>query len=269
MTEYHPVHSDLPWQEIKTRQRLSGRPVHLFEQVESTNNIALEMARAEAGAGTLVIAESQSRGRGRLGKSWLSPPGTGLYFSLILRPRLEFNEIPRLTLAMGVAVCQAISQYCALTPQLKWPNDILLNSRKCGGILAEAEFDNGQSLVVVGIGINVSTPRAAFAPELRDLATSLQDHVSYPVIRGELLTVLLSEIEQTVFKMEKGEFPAILERWQQLDTTRGKLLSWVAVSGRVVRGISLGPDKEGRLHIRDSEGKVHEILSGEVQLAAR
>ncbi len=269
MTKYQLISSDLLWQEIKTRHRLGDRPVYLFEQTESTNNIALEMARAEAGAGTLVIAESQSKGRGRLGRSWLSPPGTGLYFSLILRPELEFNEIPRLTLAVGVAACRAISQYCAIAPQLKWPNDILLNSRKCGGILAEAEFYNGQALVIVGIGINVSTPRAAFAPELRDRATSLQDHARHPVVRGELLTVLLSEIEQTVFRMEKGEFPAILEQWQQLDATRGKLLSWVTVSGRVVRGISLGSDKEGRLHIRDSGGKVHEILSGDVQLAGR
>jgi biotin-(acetyl-CoA carboxylase) ligase len=89
------------------------------------------------------------------------------------------------------------------------------------------------------------------------------------VVRGELLAVMLTEIEQIVLRLEQGEFPRILKEWRELDATRGQLLTWVAVSGKVVEGISLGPDVEGRLHIRDSNGEVHEILSGDVQLAGK
>ena len=260
---------DKLWQEIKISQHLADRPVRLLQQTESTNTLALEMAEAGAPSGTLVIAETQSKGRGRLGKSWLSPPGSGLYFSLLIRPDLQFAEIPRLTLAAGVAVCRAVSRYCAILPRLKWPNDILIGKRKCGGILTEAEIVGPEALVVIGIGLNISTPQAAFPAELRDRATSLQHHVSRPVVRGELLAVMLTEIEQIVLRLEQGEFSKILKEWRELDATRGQLLTWVAVSGKVVEGISLGPDDEGRLHIRDSNGEVHEILSGDVQLAGK
>ncbi len=257
---------DKIWQKIKNGQKLNSRPVTLLEQTESTNTIALKMAGSGAPSGALVIAETQSNGRGRLGKSWLSPAGSGLYFSMILRPALVFKEIPRLTLAAGVAVCRTISQKYGIGPLLKWPNDILLNNRKCGGILAEAEVAGSEYLVVLGIGLNISTPQDFFPASLRDRATSLQHHVNRPVVRGELLADLVNKIEQVVLQLEQGEFSTILEQWRQLDATRGKLLTWVSVAGKVVEGISLGPDEQGRLHIRDNRNKVHEILSGDVLL---
>ncbi len=268
MTENQLFSSDPLWRELKSGQLLDC-PVHLFEQTESTNTLAMEMARSGAPSGTLVIAETQSRGRGRLGKSWLSPPGGGLYFSLLLRPHLKFNEIPRLSLAVGVAVCRAIRRNYRIGPRLKWPNDIFLDNRKCGGILAEAEFTGEKVLVIIGIGLNVSTPLSVFPAKLRQRTTSLQHHVGRPIVRVELLASLLREIDLVVSELEKGKFPEILAEWRQLDATRGKILTWVAISGEVVEGISLGPDDEGRLHIRDNKGREHEILSGDVQLAER
>ena len=254
--------------EVEQNSFFVGRPLHLLEQTESTNKVAMEMARTEAPAGTLVVAESQTGGRGRLGKTWLSPPGTGLYFSMILRPGLEPAEMPRLTLAAGLAVCRAIHLVCKIEPMIKWPNDILLGDRKCGGILTEAELPGKQSpRIVLGIGLNISTPVQAFPPDLRERATSLQDHVAMPVIRGELLSVMVAEVEKIIYRLENEDFSAILADWRKLDATKDREMTWVATSGQRVKGVSLGPDSEGRLHIRDHAGHVHEILSGDIRLA--
>ncbi len=247
---------------------LAGRPLHFLEQTESTNKVAMEMARDEAPAGTLVVAESQTGGRGRLGKTWLSPPGTGLYFSMILRPGLEPAEMPRLTIAAGLAVCRAIHLVCKIEPMIKWPNDILLADRKCGGILMEAELPGKQSArIILGIGLNISTPVHAFPPDLRERVTSLQDHVAMPVVRRELLSVIVAEIEKIIYRLENEDFSAILAEWRKRDATKNRKMTWVATSGRTVKGVSLGPDSEGRLHIRDHGGNVHEILSGDIRLA--
>ena len=256
------------WPEINNNSFLTGRRLHLLEQTESTNKLAMEMARAEAPAGTIIVAESQTLGRGRLGKTWMSPPGTGLYFSMILRPGLEPAEMPRLTLAAGLAVCQAINLVCKIHPMIKWPNDILLAERKCGGILTEAELPGNQSpRIVLGIGLNVSTPVQAFPPELRESATSLQDHAAMPVVRGELLSVLVAEIEKMIYRLKNEEFFTILADWRKRDATKDREMTWVNTSGQKVKGISLGPDSEGRLHIRDNDGNIHEILSGDIRLA--
>lgn len=247
---------------------LAGRPLHLLEQTESTNKVAMEMARDEAPAGTLVVAESQTGGRGRLGKTWLSPPGTGLYFSMILRPGLEPAVMPRLTLGAGLAVCRAIDLVCKIEPMIKWPNDILLADKKCGGILTETELPGKQSpRIVLGIGLNISTPAQAFPPDLRERATSLQDHVDMPVVRGELLSVMVDEIEKIISRLENEDFSAILDAWRKRDASKDREMTWVATSGRTVKGVSLGPDSEGQLHIRDHAGNVHEILSGDIRLA--
>src|SRR5580693_5550589 len=135
-----------------------GCRIHYFEEVESTQNIARNLAAEGAPQGTVVVAETQSAGRGRMGRGWHSPPGVNLYTTIILRPRIPMAEVPRLSLVAGVAAAEALEEVAPGIVQLKWPNDVWLNGRKAGGIIAEAVTDRAQQLdsVLLGIGLNLN-----------------------------------------------------------------------------------------------------------------
>ncbi|MDH5298994.1 MAG: biotin--[acetyl-CoA-carboxylase] ligase [Desulfobulbaceae bacterium] len=256
------------WQGLRDRGRLGGRQVHFLAETDSTNDVALALGRAGTRAGSLVVAESQNCGRGRLGRVWLSPSGCGIYCSLVLRPRLAPGDLAKITLAAGLGVAKAVEAVASLYPAIKWPNDLLLDGRKCGGILTEGGgFVFGQPLlVVVGIGLNVLTPQAAFPEELRQRATSLYAHSGRPVSRGSLLVAMVEAVEGEVQRLERGGFAAVLAQWRQRDAVFGKRLAWLTPEGGVVEGVALGPDDEGILHIRDDGGRVHEVLSGDLTL---
>jgi len=233
---------------------------------DSTNRVALELL--DEPAGTVVVAETQSAGRGRLARQWLSPPGTGLYFSVLLRPWLEPADLPKISLAAGLAVCLALEELAAITPQLKWPNDLLLADRKFGGILTESGpvRDKGETVVVVGIGVNLTTPPTAFPEELRARATTILAATGNELDREELLRAILSQLDKQIRRLELGEFSAILTEWKKRDVTLGRELDWVATDGKLVRGVSQGPDAAGLLSIRDHMGRVHTVLSGDLNL---
>jgi len=255
------------WQEMAKCPELSGHPLVMRVETVSTNNDALELGRRGASAGTVVIARSQTGGRGRLGKTWLSPAGSGLYFSMLMRPTLDPADLPKITLAAGVALCRAVCQFCHPAPMIKWPNDLLLDGKKCGGILTESEFGKDlQPLVVLGIGLNVSTAADAFPQELRGKVTSLSQHSLETICRTTLLKNILAALDTIMARMEAGDFAGILEEWRSFDATRGKRLTWLTTGRQAVTGISLGPDNEGRLHIRDDQGRIHEVLSGDIRL---
>ena len=256
------------WQALRDGTTIGGHPVHFLEATDSTNNVAMVLARENAPAGTLVVAESQSAGRGRLSRQWLSPAGCGLYVSFLLRPQLDVADLPKLTLAAGVALCRAVSRASGVRVQLKWPNDLLLQGRKCGGILTEATgvVGDGPVAVILGIGINVNTPRESFPEELRERATSLSATAGRECPRGLLLGALVEEVDGVVRRMEAGDFAAILAEWREYDGLAGQCLSWLTPQQTIVTGVSLGPDAEGRLHIRDDCGIVHEVLSGDLTL---
>lgn len=258
------------WQAMRETGQLAGHPVHFLEATGSTNTVAMNLAHQGAPARTLVVADSQSAGRGRLARQWLSPPGCGLYVSFLLRPRLALADLPKITLAAGVALCRAVIASTAAPVQLKWPNDLLLHGKKCGGILTETGslLAEGPPLVVLGIGLNVNTPLAALPAELRDKATSLAAAGGREFPRGPLLTALLREVDAVLARLEAGEFTGILAEWRQHDGLVGQRLAWLTPQQAVVTGISLGPDTEGRLHIRDDHGLVHEVLSGDLTLAS-
>ncbi len=262
---------DAVWQRLRETGRLDGHEVRFFEQTASTNDVAMELGRAGAATGTLVVAETQTTGRGRLGRAWLSPPGMGIYLSMVLRPRLAVTELARVTLAGGLAACQAVERLTGLAPAIKWPNDLLLDGRKVGGILTEtgAIRPGEPVLVVLGVGINVLTPPAAFPEELRGRATSLAGHGGRQYRRGDLLVALVEEVERQVARLERGEFAGLLDEWRQRDATLGRRLAWLTPAGTVVEGVALGPDDQGLLHIRDDGGRIHEVMSGDLDLLQR
>lgn len=258
------------WQTMIRTAEIGRYQVHFFTSTGSTNDLALALSNTGAPDSTLVVADSQSGGRGRLeGRSWYSPLGTGLYFSLILRPQLSPADFPKLTLAAGLALCKGLESHAHCRPGLKWPNDLFLHGKKCGGILTETQAvaGAGQTAVVIGIGLNVNTPAEAFAGELRVKATSLLAETGIVHERGPLLAAILAELDLVVKRLEQGDFPGILAEWRQRDIHAGLQVSWVNTQGQLITGISLGPDAEGFLHIQDGQGQVHSVISGDISLA--
>lgn len=251
-------------------ETLNNIPVRLYPETTSTNEIALKLALAGAPAYTTVVAEGQTAGRGRLGKEWVSPAGTGLYMSIILRPELELEDLPKITLAAGLAVCLALEKITDLAFQIKWPNDILLSGKKLGGILAEtADIRGKRASVVLGIGLNINSPLTAFPTDLQDRATSLLIHTGNEYRRSDLMSAIVNELQLVVARFERDGFDNILQEWRQKDATIGLELDWVANNGEVIRGFSLGPDENGQLLIRDRFDRTHEVLSGDINLARR
>lgn len=258
------------WQTMIRTGTLGRHPVHFFSSTGSTNDLALVLGNTGAPDSTLVVADSQSEGRGRLeGRIWHSPPGTGLYFSLILRPRLAPADFPKLTLAAGLALCKGLESHTPCRPGLKWPNDLFLHGKKCGGILTETQAvaSGGQTAVVIGIGLNVNTPPETFPVELRTKGTSLLAETGTFHARGPLLTAILAELDLVVARLEQGDFPGILAEWRHRDIHAGQHVSWLPPQGKIITGISLGPGAEGFLHIRDGQGEIHAVISGDISLA--
>jgi BirA family biotin operon repressor/biotin-[acetyl-CoA-carboxylase] ligase len=241
---------------------------------ESTNSIALELGKKGAVPGTVVVADTQTGGRGRLNRSWLSLPGMGLYFSIILRPGLAPEHLPKVTLAAGLALCKAVEAEYSLAPQIKWPNDLLLDGRKFGGILTETESLAGSdsshsTLVIVGVGLNLSKPEGGFPSDIKERATALSLHTSREISSEILLETCVAAVEKELQRLEKGEFPDILQEWMQRDACRDKVLTWVTPQGKVVTGVSMGPEAGGALRIKDQAGAIHTVISGDVTLVTK
>jgi len=242
-----------------------------YDSIDSTNKQALLIAEQGAEHGVAVVAGTQTMGRGRLGKSWQSPPGRGLYCSIIVRPRLELTDYPRLTFVSGIAVAEAIEEILGLEADLKWPNDIYFRHRKCGGILTETSSLTGAGenrFAVIGIGLNVNTEKEEFPREIRDIATSLYLESGKITDIARLFNSIRTSILREVAQFEQEGFSQVLARWRKRDFMKGTRMAWVAIGGQKVEGISLGPDDDGLLHVLDDQGQVHEIMSGDIQLAS-
>lgn len=237
-----------------------GERIEYYEEVDSTNDVARELAAKGAPEGTLVIAERQTRGRGRMGREWFSPEG-GLWFSVILRPRLAPGEVARLALMLGVAVARVLNAY-GLRCRLKWPNDVLVRDKKICGILTEidAEMDR-VNYVIAGIGVNVNNEVGDFPEEFRDAATTMKAEIGRRVARAPLLRRLLEELEACYGRLTLGD-PAVLEEWRRLSSTLGKRVR-VVTQSRVLEGVALDIAEDGALLLRLEDGRVERILSGD------
>jgi BirA family biotin operon repressor/biotin-[acetyl-CoA-carboxylase] ligase len=259
------------WQVLQERGFPAHRQVLYLKDTVSTNDDALRLAREGALSGSIVVAESQSKGRGRLGRRWLSVPGAALTFSYLLRPSLDAESIPQLTLVAGLAVANAITRQTGLPVMIKWPNDVTMAGRKVAGLLCEffelnGNTDSGQ-VVVIGVGINVSTDPTTFPAELRKKAGSLVQAGGGKISRASLLMEIIGELEKQLGRFFEQGFQPILQDWKKKDATLGKRLAWVGLNGRTVEGVSLGPNEKGVLRIVDDHGTAHEVLSGDLSMA--
>ncbi len=256
--------------------RLLGRPLHFFDTIDSTNTSAARLAREDAAEGTVVIADAQSGGKGRLGRSWVSPPGVNLYLSVILRPRKSTSAAPQLSLLASVAVAEAIVQQTQLSPAIKWPNDVLVSGKKVCGILTEMQA-NGPQLrsVIVGIGVNINAPLSSFPEALQDRASSLFLIRGEPVDRAAFAVSLLTHLEKLyVLWLEKG-FPVVGAAWEgYASELLGKSITVTAPEG-IISGTVRGIDRDGALLVESvspegqarSSPRVQRILAGDVTVA--
>ncbi len=246
--------------------RFLGRPLHFFPILDSTNTYAARLAREGAPEGTVVIADAQTGGKGRLGRRWISPPHVNLYLSVILRPPVSVAAAPSINLLAGVAVAEAIVSVCALTPSIKWPNDVLVNDKKVCGILAEMQTSaTTLHAIILGIGVNINAPLSTFPAELRDKASSLLLVGGRQIERGKFAATLLTSLEKFYVLWLQQGFVAVRADWERYATDLfGKRITVAAPEGTVT-GVVLGLDTDGALLVReDAEATPRRFLAGDV-----
>jgi BirA family biotin operon repressor/biotin-[acetyl-CoA-carboxylase] ligase len=243
-----------------------GRNLHYEESVESTQRIAHQLAAEDVPEGTVILAEEQIAGKGRMNRKWHSPKYTGVWMSLILRPNIPLTKAPQLTLLTAVAVVQAMEEVTGLTPEIKWPNDILINGKKVTGILTElqAEADRIHS-IIIGIGINVNQKKADFPIELQETASSLFIEKGEKISRAALIRSIFKHFEKLyMLYLEKGFFPIKL-LWEGYAVSIGKILKARTLT-KVIEGKALGITDEGVLELEDNTGMIHHIYSADIEI---
>jgi len=256
------IPSEVKW---KLKAKVLGREIISYKKVDSTNDIAYELAEKGLKEGSVILSEEQEKGKGRHGRSWLSPSKGGIYFSVILRPRMTPNEIPKITLLAAVATARAIRDVTGLMAMIKWPNDILINHKKVCGILTEMKAEqDGVDFIVIGIGINVNTPHK----QLPKLASSLREELRLSgkdeyVSRIELAKRLIECLEEDYFLLKKDGFRQIMDEWKRLTDMIGSSVK-VVVQNRTFEALVHNVDPDGSLVVRRDAGTLERISSGDI-----
>jgi BirA family biotin operon repressor/biotin-[acetyl-CoA-carboxylase] ligase len=249
--------------------RWLARDLRHFESVDSTNRVALELARAGAAHGTAVVAEAQTAGRGRLGRSFFSPPHLNLYTSIVLRPRLTTAQAPTWILASAVAVAEAIAESVPdpEAVEIKWPNDVLLAGLKTSGILLELGAEATRvAFLVLGIGINLNVDRRDFPEEFRALATSLASHGGRRIDRVAFAQRLYQRLEDTLDRCAAAGFESIRPAFEARFRMAGRPVRVIDLAGGETQGVALGIDSEGALRVRRDDGAETRVIAGDVTI---
>ncbi|MFH2138587.1 MAG: biotin--[acetyl-CoA-carboxylase] ligase [Candidatus Omnitrophota bacterium] len=249
--------------EIKYKLKTNkfGKKIIAYASITSTNDAAYTLAEQGAAEGTLVVAEQQTKGKGRMGRTWNSPHGEGIYGSLILRPEITPDEAGKITLMASVSIAQTIRQLTGLEAEIKWPNDILIGKDKICGILTEMSAEPDMvKFIILGFGINVNTDKRKLPPH----ATSISLKLARDIRRVDFLKELLQGMESHYEKIKKKRFGLIIDEWRNLSSTLGKRIK-VKWRGAMIEGQALDVDERGALIVRDDVGFLHHILSGDVR----
>jgi len=240
-----------------------GRRIEYFDSIDSTNTEARRLATAGAIEGTVVIAETQTKGRGRLGRSWASPPLRNLYLSIVLRPPIAVAEAAQLTLVAGVAVAETV-RTSAPRAAIKWPNDVVVAGRKLAGILTEMEADDDRvRFVILGIGVNLNAAPEDFPEELRDKATSLCAAAGRTIDRCAFADRLLSCLDDRYGLFLSKGFAALRPLWEACSSLTGRAVE-IAGAGQRCAGIVTGIGEDGALILREATGRDVRVVAGDV-----
>ena len=260
----------LPWEitrDLKTK--LIGKRVYYFEEIDSTQNFAQNIAADKKENGTIIIAEKQTSGRGRLDRKWTSPKG-GIWFSLIIHPKFDVSSSTLIPILSAVALSKSIKSVLGLETEVKWPNDITMNGKKVAGVLVDASFQtNSIDYLILGIGINFDID----AKKLEKRLTKTPNFYGIDSLRGKenktppktLLKEFLLQFEKNLFQLDKGEKSKIIKEWTKRAAGIGKKITINTSNGKI-SGISQGIDNDGALKIK-TRNKIQKIYVGDVVLS--
>ena len=259
------LHLGLIQAHLKGRRR--DAPITLLDEVDSTNDEAARQLAAGKPAPFVILARKQTRGRGRRGRAWHSEENGNLYVSFAFRPRVSPARMAIFTLWMGVNVCELISNFSQLQPGIKWPNDLLFDGRKAGGMLTEARIDSDQIRdLIFGLGLNVNGPSNQLPEELAPRAVSLSEKAADRIELNHFTAALIGRVLLAYDQFAEGEHTATFaDLWQKYDLLRGKPVALLQGSERF-SGTALGIDDEGSLLIRNDSGQILRFHAGDVTL---
>ncbi|MFF2482197.1 biotin--[acetyl-CoA-carboxylase] ligase [Paenibacillus sp. NPDC058071] len=249
-------------QRLETRR--FGRSLHLFEEVDSTQNVAQRLAEEGAPEGTLVIAEQQNNGRGRMGRGWVSPKGKGIWMSFVLRPVIPIHFAPQLTLLTAVALCRSLRRLTELPIGIKWPNDLLIDGRKISGILLESTAEDARLRhIIAGVGISVNLEESDYPEEMLKKATSLRIASGGKLERETVIADFHLEFERLYDVYAAEGFEPIVTLWEALSVSLGKPARLTTPQG-VIEGVPVGLDNSGAIKVQKPDGSVVLVFSAEM-----
>lgn len=242
-----------------------GKEIFFYEKVGSTNTVASDLAE-KVGEGSVVLADSQEKGRGRRGRTWISPPGVNIYLSVILKPEIELKDATLLTLMAAAACANALRKVTGLDITIKWPNDLMFSDKKLGGILTELKTVREKILfAVTGIGINVNMDMNEFPEDIVHIATSIKQATGRIFSREEIVGEILNEMDKWYMILQDRKRNILLAEWQRLTSTIGKEV--MVIAGReTYTGLADSIDDEGMLVLRLSSGEMKRISSGDLKV---
>ena len=263
----HPEEEVFGSHELESRidTAWAGRPVHFFETIDSTNLRAKLEAEAGAKQGTLIVADEQTAGRGRRGRDWESPAGKNVYFTLLLRPEMDPGRASMLTLVMALAVAEGIQKTCRLDPQIKWPNDIVLEGKKICGMLTEMSLERDYiHYVVVGVGINVGLQ--CFPESIRATAACLQEFTGEPVNRATLIAEIMKSFEPLYDRfLQTYDMREIRQLYEDKLVNRNRQVRVLDPKGEYT-GTARGINDRGELLVELTDGRTETVYAGEVSV---
>ena len=240
-----------------------GKNLYVYKEVSSTNTVAKFLSMNGAESGSVVISEKQTAARGRSGKSWESPLG-GVWLSIILNPNVDHSKLPLITLATGVAVAKTLEKIGVENPEIKWPNDIIINDKKVCGILTEAvaKFNTIEN-VIIGVGIDANLDIESFPEELQDGTTTLEKELGRKGNENLLIKIFLEEFEKISEEFIHEGYENILKEWRKRSYTIGKIVEVRAPFNKYYDGYVVGIGKEGALIVEKIDGTLEKVISGE------
>ena len=240
-----------------------GKNLYVYHEVSSTNTVAKFLSKTGDENGSVVISEKQTGGRGRSGKTWESPLG-GVWLSIILTPDVDYTKIPLITLATGVAVAKTLERIGIENPEIKWPNDIMINGKKVCGILTEAVTNSNKiETVIIGVGIDANLTIEDFPEELQSETTTLENELGRKGDENLLIKLFLEEFEKISELFNHDDYEKILKEWRKRSYSIGKIVEVRKPFNKHYDAYVLGISKEGALVVEKNDGTLEKVISGE------
>lgn len=247
------------------KSKYMGHNIHFYEEVESTNNTAKKFVDDDSPEGTVIIAEHQTAGRTRKHAEWVSPEG-GIYMTMVLRPKVTLLEASKLTIVTGVAIAKTLYDEFDINVGIKWPNDLLIGTKKICGILTEAVTDYDKvKAVLVGVGIDVNIEEEDIPDKLANIATTVKKETNIIYNRAEIMRRFFKIFEDLYEEYKNDNFKYIISEWRRLSSTTGNRVK-VYKDGKAIKADAVGITNSGALIIETDDGKLEKITSGECDI---